>query len=60
MIHVSEKLSTALADRYRIECRLGEGAMATVYLAEDTKHDRKVAVKVLRRSSPRCSVASGF
>ncbi len=41
-------LSTALADRYRIERRLGEGGMATVYLAEDLKHKRKVAVKVLR------------
>ena len=42
------RLSTALADRYRIERRLGEGGMATVYLAEDLKHKRKFAVKVLR------------
>ncbi len=42
------RLSTALADRYRIERRIGEGGMATVYLAEDLKHKRKVAVKVLR------------
>ena len=42
------RLTTALADRYRIERRLGEGGMATVYLAEDLKHERKVAVKVLR------------
>ena len=48
MAEVTERLSTALADRYRIERRLGEGGMATVYLAEDLKHDRKVAVKVLR------------
>src|SRR5689334_1803890 len=41
-------LSTALADRYRIERELGAGGMATVYLAEDLKHDRKVAIKVLR------------
>src|SRR5689334_334087 len=41
-------LSTALADRYRIERELGAGGMATVYLAEDLKHDRRVAIKVLR------------
>ena len=38
----------ALADRYRVERVLGEGGMATVYLAEDLKHHRKVAVKVMR------------
>ncbi|HEX6644332.1 MAG TPA: protein kinase, partial [Gemmatimonadales bacterium] len=38
----------ALADRYRVERVLGEGGMATVYLAEDLKHRRKVAVKVMR------------
>ncbi len=43
-----ERLSTALADRYAIERELGSGGMATVYLAEDLKHHRKVAVKVLR------------
>jgi eukaryotic-like serine/threonine-protein kinase len=40
-------LSTALSDRYRIERELGAGGMATVYLAEDVKHRRKVALKVL-------------
>ncbi len=48
MTEITAKLSTALADRYRIESHLGEGGMATVYLAEDLKHERKVAVKVLR------------
>ena len=48
MTDISEHLSAALADRYRIERQLGEGGMATVYLAEDLKHDRKVALKVLR------------
>jgi TolB-like protein/Tfp pilus assembly protein PilF/tRNA A-37 threonylcarbamoyl transferase component Bud32 len=42
------RLVSALGDRYRIERELGQGGMATVYLAEDLKHDRKVAIKVLR------------
>ena len=44
----AERLSSALADRYRIERELGQGGMATVYLAEDLKHKRKVALKVLK------------
>ncbi len=43
-----DRLSDALSDRYKIETELGQGGMATVYLAEDLKHQRKVAVKVLR------------
>jgi eukaryotic-like serine/threonine-protein kinase len=43
-----DRLRAALADRYRIERELGQGGMATVYLAEDLKHHRKVALKVLR------------
>ena len=42
------QLNAALDVRYRIERELGEGGMATVYLAEDIKHRRSVAVKVLR------------
>ena len=42
------RLIEALADRYRIERELGRGGMATVYLAHDLKHDRDVALKVLR------------
>ena len=43
-----DRLSAALAGRYHIERELGSGGMATIYLAEDIKHDRKVAVKVLK------------
>src|SRR5947209_6247315 len=44
---MSVDLTHALADRYHIERELGRGGMATVYLAHDLKHDRKVALKVL-------------
>lgn len=43
-----DRLAAALADRYRIERELGQGGMAMVYLAHDLKHDRQVAIKVLR------------
>jgi serine/threonine-protein kinase len=41
-------LAEALRERYRIERELGRGGMATVYLARDLRHDRPVALKVLR------------
>jgi serine/threonine-protein kinase len=44
----SDRLTTALRKSYRLERELGVGGMATVYLAQDLKHDRKVAIKVLR------------
>ena len=42
------KLQSALEDRYRLDREIGAGGMATVYLAQDIRHDRKVALKVLR------------
>jgi serine/threonine protein kinase len=48
MTELTMRLHAALAGRYRIERELGAGGMATVYLARDLKHDRDVAVKVLR------------
>jgi len=41
-------LIASLQDRYRVERELGRGGMATVYLAHDIKHDRPIALKVLR------------
>jgi Tol biopolymer transport system component len=48
MSAMPDRLASALADRYRIERELGQGGMATVYLAHDVRHDRPVALKVLR------------
>ncbi len=48
MTDAVDRLTAALADRYRLERQLGQGGMATVYLAQDLKHDRKVAIKVLK------------
>ena len=59
MTELLDRLKTALADRYKIESNLGEGGMATVYLAEDLKHDRKVALKVLRPELARSGRSCG-
>ncbi len=56
MENVPDRLAAALADRYRIEHEIGEGGTAVVYLAEDLKHQRRVAIKVLR---PQVAVALG-
>jgi serine/threonine-protein kinase len=48
MPEITQQLKVALADRYVIERELGEGGMATVFLAQDVKHERKVALKVLK------------
>src|SRR5262245_24965769 len=47
MTDVAQRLSAALAERYRVERELGRGGMATVYEAEDLRHHRQVALKVL-------------
>ncbi len=47
MADILDRLKAALADRYRVDRELGSGGMATVYLAEDLKHRRNVAIKVL-------------
>jgi len=47
MTQVLDRLQTALADRYQLDRELGQGGMATVYLARDLRHERQVAIKVL-------------
>jgi serine/threonine-protein kinase len=57
---VIEALKAALADRYRIERELGAGGMAIVFLAEDIKHHRRVALKVLRQDVSQALGAERF
>jgi Tol biopolymer transport system component/tRNA A-37 threonylcarbamoyl transferase component Bud32 len=47
MADLGQRLTAALGDRYRVDRRIGQGGMAAVYLADDLKHDRRVAIKVL-------------
>ena len=56
----TENLTAALSDRYRIERELGQGGMATVYLARDLKHDRDVAIKVLHPDLARSLTGDRF
>jgi predicted ATPase/tRNA A-37 threonylcarbamoyl transferase component Bud32 len=53
---MTSHISVALGDRYRLDREIGAGGMATVYLADDLRHQRKVAIKVLR---PELSAALG-
>ena len=48
MTTTSERLSKALAGRYTIDREVGQGGMAIVFLAHDLRHDRDVALKILR------------
>jgi len=60
MSDLEERLTAALADRYIIKRELGRGGMATVYLAEDLKHHRQVAIKVLNPELARALGAERF
>jgi tRNA A-37 threonylcarbamoyl transferase component Bud32/cephalosporin-C deacetylase-like acetyl esterase len=57
MISTADRLASALASSYRIESELGQGGMATVFLAWDQRHERRVALKVLR---PEIAAALGL
>ena len=59
MSNTIKRLKSALSDTYAVERELGTGGMATVYLAEDVKHKRKVAVKYCTQRSPKRSAQSG-
>ena len=54
MVEIPKRLEAALADRYTIERELGRGGMAIVYLAQDLRHERWVALKVLHPEPAAC------
>ena len=54
------RFAAAIADHYRVERELGAGGMATVYLAHDLKHDRDVAIKVLKPELARSIAGERF
>jgi serine/threonine protein kinase len=56
MNELLDRLRSAVADRYRVEREIGRGGMATVFLAQDVRHNRPVAVKVLH---PQLAVSLG-
>jgi serine/threonine protein kinase len=56
MTPIADRLRSALADRYAVDREVGRGGMATVFLAQDLKHDRQVALKVLH---PQLAVTLG-
>ena len=60
LLALSTALTTALADRYRVERELGQGGMATVYLTEDLRPHRQVALKVVREELRDHDVAVSF
>ena len=59
MSDLRDQLQADLAERYVIERELGRGGMATVYLAQDLRHDRSVALKVLRPELAQTLLAYG-
>ena len=60
MVDAVDRVKAGLADRYKIKKKIGSGGMATVYLAEDRKHRRPVAIKIFRPELPDAAGAHRF